>query len=1055
MEVCNLQDGDSRAAYRNLEMDIRRYKRIKMFAHLESPEQNVDNEDVTLFIRFGTDFKRNYYEYEIPLKPTAHDATTPNEIWPKENRIDLKLSLLKLAKKKRNARVSQGQITYNEVFTMIRDGARISVVGTPNLADMKTVMIGVRNPGSQKDHPWEPDDGRSKCFEVWVNELRLNQFKNEGGWAATATMNAQLADLGNVSVSGNMSTPGFGSLDDKINDRQFETRKSFNASSNISLSKFFGKNAKINLPLYLGYSEGVEEPKYDPLNPDLLFDSSLARLEKPERQKRRHQAVTYRKTRSLNLTNVSYTGGSGDPKIYSPSNLSLSYSYNESFMRDVNTLYNTQKRYNGNLNYSYSPSPPTVEPLSDVDFLGNSDWLDLIESFNFQPYPNSISITNNVTRNYTERQTRSNTDAITIPQANKEFDWTRSYNFRWSLTKNLEIDYQANTQAIIGEPPGQIDSKRPNDSNRYGIDYGKWKDTVKGNIKKLGENTTFQQSINGSYQLPLDKIPATDWVQVTTQYNATFDWQRAPFSQDSLGNTIQNSRKIQVNGNLDMTRLYDKVGYLKKVRQKFQGGGRRNRNTGKRNSVEGRGEGDDGDGEEDSGPSVLDHTLNFLMSLEKISVTYSRNEGTRLPGYGEKAKYAGMDQDLNAPGYKFLVGHQDPDFKHRASRRGWLVQQENLNQEYRRNNSEQFNLRATLRPANRLRIQINASRQESWDRNSFFRWDDSLQTHVEQSPQRTGDLSMSILTWRTTFIGTKDDGSSPTFEQFKKNRKAYSEQYGNDHSNSSKTGNGYYDGYSGTQQNVVTSSFLAAYMGQKPKNVEKNPFNMLPKPNWSINYDGLSQIDLFKDVMKNFSLSHSYRSRMSTSYQTPLQYDANDQGDPIARNQKEDFIPKRRMQTMTISESFSPLIGMDITWDNDMVTKFEIKKSRNLSLSLTNYQVNEVRSQEYTFGAGYSFKDVVLPFEVLGNELKSDLKLRADVSIRDNKTYIRKMVEEQDEITSGQRVISIKTNADYTISRRLNIRFFYDRTVNEPYVSNTYPTTNTKVGLTLRLTLAQ
>ncbi len=1056
LEACNLQDGDARAAYRNMEMDIRRYKRVKMFAHMESPEQDVEEGDVTLFLRFGTDFSRNYYEYEIPLKPTPHDATTPNEIWPEVNKIDLKLALLKKAKKKRNALVSQGQMTYNERYTMNDGEARITVVGTPNLADMKTVMIGVRNPGSQSDHPYQPDDGQSKCFEVWTNELRLNQFEEEGGWAATAKMNAQLADLGNVSVSGNMSTPGFGGLNDKINDRQRFTKKRFNASSNLKLSKFFPE-AGIKLPLYMGYSEGVEEPQFDPLNPDLNFDSSLSRLEPTQREERRRKSVTYRKNRSFNLTNVTFESGEGSTPIYHPSNLSLSYSYNESFMRDINTEYRTNKTYNGNLNYSYSPDPPTFEPFKNVGLFEKSDYFDLIQDFNLKPYPSSFSFNNSITRNYTERQTRSNTDAITPAQANKEFDWTRSYNLRWAFTENLELDYQANDRALIGEPPGQIDSKRPEWENRHGYNYEEYKDTVWGNIKKFGENTSFQQSVNASYQVPINKIPILDWIQANANYNASYNWQRAPFAQDSLGNTIQNSRKISLNGNLDLTRLYNKIGFLKKVRQKFKGGGRRKRTPDQRRSMQGREDGGDGEDEDEknSGPSVLDHALNFLMSVEKVSLTYSQNEGTMLPGYDKKTEFVGMDPNFEAPGYEFLLGHQDSSFKYHAADEGWLVKEPNLNKQYRRNRSEQFNMRATIRPANRLRVQLNASRQENWTRNSFFRYNDSLGTWQDQSPQRTGNLSMSIMTLRTAFESSDENGKSETFQKFIKNRRAYSEQYGEEHSNSVRQSDGYYDGYGGTQQDVVISSFMAAYIGKDPDNVEKNPFKVIPKPNWSVSYDGLSQLPIFKDYVSNFSLSHSYSSRMNTSYQTPLQYEANTEGDPIARNQNENYIPKRRVQNVTISESFSPIIGVDITWANDITTKFEIKKSRNLSLSLSNYQVNEVKSQEYTIGAGYSFKDVVMPFKVLGNKLKSDLKLRADVSIRDNKTYIRKMVEEQNEITSGQRIISIKTSADYSISRRLNLRIYYDRTVNKPYISTTYPTANTNFGLTLRLTLAQ
>src|SRR5690606_17218760 len=125
--------------------------------------------------------------------------------------------------------------------------------------------------------------------------------------------------------------------------------------------------------------------------------------------------------------------------------------------------------------------------------------------------------------------------------------------------------------AYIDETVGKVD-RSDRDS------YDNYRDTVWNSIMNFGTNVTFNQSVSANYKVPINKIPILDWVNADVRYTGSYNWQRAPFSQDSLGHTIQNARTLSLSGGLNFLTLYNNVGYFKKVNQKFQ---RQNRGAGR------------------------------------------------------------------------------------------------------------------------------------------------------------------------------------------------------------------------------------------------------------------------------------------------------------------------------------------------------------------------------------------------------------------------------------------------------------------------------------------
>lgn len=1069
--TCNLRDGDARASFRNVEFDIRSYKKLRMYIHAEGADaaDPLEFGDVSVFIRLGNDFDQNYYEYEIPVVPSEFNNSDPYNVWPEANNMIIEFARLNDAKIDRD----QAGWPVNMRYQQFDGDRRIWVKGNPNLSQMKTIMIGIRNP--KKDgaeaNPWKVDDAQNQCVEVWVNELRLTDFDQRGGWAALARLNTTLADLGSLSVAGNYSTPGWGQIESKVSERQRETKYGIDVAANLEMGKFLPEESGVKIPMFIGYSEQISNPQYDPLNPDIEWDDATRNLTAEERKERLKQSRTYLRRRSINFTNVrkERTGGGGGGKEggkpakehpWDVENLTLSYAYSDEEFHDINTQYDNETTYRGSLAYQHSPKPKNIKPFDKVGFVSKSKWLKLIKDFNFNAGIKQVTLRTAVDRSYGERLIRPNPDIETLPPQptyNKTFNWNSSYGFRYEITKSLKLDFNANNNAFIGEPPGRVDPKS-------GDDYEIWKDSVLTSIQDWGEVTGYDHTVNLTYTLPLDKLPLTDWITSNVSYGAGYQWDRAPLTQDTLGHVVQNSQNISINGQVNFVNLYNKIKYLKKINDKAKGSKTTpGRKTDKDKPAEG--EEEKGKGKAPADEKKIDPLAGFLrvlMAVRNGTITYSQNSGILLPGYNQSTNIMGMSPGFDAPGWGFVLGQQNHDFSGNLTRdfatysaqQDWLVHTPSIFTPYTNTRTETINGRLTIEPFKSMRIELLANRTISENHSSFFRWNDSLDRYVNDSPQEFGSFSVSTITWGTAFATDDPDlFTNPVFEQLLANREVISGRLGTGNPDSYLPADSlYWYGYGPTSQDVVIPSFYAAYTGKSAQKVELNPFKILPMPNWDVTYDGLTKLTLFKKLFRTFTVNHSYRSNFNLgSYQTNLLYDPDSSLVDAASN----FIPARQITVVTVTEAMRPLINFDATLQNSLLAKFEYNRDRSLSLSLSNYQVTEVRGVEYVVGTGYRFKNVKFPFAIGGAAPKSDLNLRVDLSLRQNQTVIRKMPEQQNQLTAGQDIISIKTSADYVINQRLNVRAFYDRVINNPKISTSFPSANTNAGISLRFTLTQ
>jgi cell surface protein SprA len=1146
LKTCGLTDGDARAAFKYSGLDIRSYKKLKMFIHAEAIGDDILNDDdISVFLRLGTDFDNNYYEYEVPAIVTPIGSTGEYEVWPILNNIDLEFQELTKAKQERNRQlVSNPQVSITKRFeTEHGPRNKIYIKGNPNLANIKSMMIGIRNP--KKTGPNDGDDGLSKCVEIWVNELRLTDFDNKGGWATLGQVNIKLADFANISAAANYSKFGFGAFDSKPSDRQRENIASYDLSATIALGKFFPTKWGVNIPMYLGFSETFTTPEFNPLDPDITMAASLENLAtEGARDTLRRNAQGYTKRRSMNFTDIrKQKTGKGKAMPWSVSNFAFNYAYNQQYMRDIRTVYNETRTYRGGMSYDYAPSGKNVRPFSKLKLVNKmvdatkekqkekhadqkvvvdslkrakvkgevmkeaedklekyakrkdkykkwsrnmlrSGWWRPIKDFNFNYVPGRLGFRTDMDRKYTEQELRNTTSyegIIIEPTYQKSFLWNREYHFNYDLTKAIKIQFDAFNFARVDEPEGAVDRKFDNWENM--------RDSIWDNVLRGGRTTNYNHSTTVNWTLPINKFPILSWVTATAAYTGNYSWTAAPLErkddgsleQAGFGNTVQNSQNWQINGNANLTQLYNKVPFLKKINQsRRRSTNARRAQSARRNAKGGKGNEAKGDTTKNGNPKINfgrkigEGIASFIMMVKSINVTYSENNGTLLPGYNPQTDYVGLDQGMNnMSGFvPFIFGWQSRafddiqtgyDIREEATQGGWISIDTLQSNPLIMTQSSSLNLRATIEPIKGFRIDLTATRTYTESVSEFFRWDNTEQAPVSFNPVKSGNFSMSYISVNTTFIRQQDDNSSPVFEAFKENRQVISQRLANDYPGFLADENGFAEGYGGTQQDVIIPAFLSAYGVFNVNQVGTNPFPRIPLPNWRVNYDGLGKIPFVKKFARNVTLGHSYRSTYSvSSFTTNLLYQGVELSNgvesnfPNTRDSSGNFIPELQIGNITISEQFSPLVSLDFNFKNSLTARFEVKTSRTLGFNFANNQLTEVTSEEYIVGAGYTFKNVPFPIKIgkSTKRIKSDMAVRIDFSMRDTRTMIRKMVEGLDQATSGQKLISIKFNADYIINKRFNIRLFYDAAINTPVVSSSFPTENHSAGLSLRFTLA-
>ena len=1059
MQVCGLNDGDSRAAYKSLNFDFRNYKRLQMFIHAESFtgdqfRKQIQDGEVVAFLRLGADFTENYYEIAIPLEITDATNIDPQSpagreiIWPEANKLNILLDSLITAKKERNA---AGIDPRNPYTLDAGNGKTITVIGNPDLGNVKIAMVGILNPKIAN----EPGD--EICAEIWVNELRLLGLDEDGGGAGLIRADLKLADLGGVTVSGSFHTMGYGQLEQKVNERFQDNFFQYDVATNLELGKLLPKRLGLRIPMYAGISNSYSRPEYDPYDYDITLNDKLQTLpDSVSRQEYLSQVQDFNSIKSLNFTNIRKEkfNKEAPTRIYDIENWNLTFAYTENFRSSPTIAMDQVETYKTGLGYNYSMQPKYIAPFEKL-INPTSKILKPIRDINFNLLPSRLSFRTDINRLFGQLVLRDiYGDALIDTSYNKNFNWNRFYDLRWDLTKSLKFDFSAVNNAQIDEPEGKIDTEEE-------------REEIIDNIKDFGRTTDYMHNMNLNYTVPLNKFPLLDWVTARASYGADYSWSNAvsPEAADTLGYTIRNSQAIRLNGDLNMRTLYNKVGFIKKYTAPVRGPLPQ-----QQRQREGRGDTTNAEPKSTGPNPFLKNVIGVVTSLKRISVNYNENWASTLPGFMPETNLLGLSRGFSAPGVEFITGFQpETSDLDEFARKGWITKVNSLPFQFAQVYTKAWDLRANVEPFTDMRIDLTWKLNYSRNYTEFFLYNDTIDAYQHKNPLRSGSYTISYLGLKTMFDEIDDNDLSGSYKNFESNRREVSKILGaeNPYSNGEfinpsqgDTLFDYREGYGPYAQDVLIPAFMAAYTGRSLNETEFNILKTIPRPNWRFTYNGLSKLRPFSNLFSSLNITHAYTSNLTVgsfisdfNYLDPIGAGYPGNEDSLFGN----FYSFYNIPQIQLSEQFAPLIGVDITLKNGLTTRFEYKKGRNVALSLVDYQLIEANSKEFTIGAGYRLKGVTLPFSIGGRKrtLDNDLNFRFDFSLRDDETINYSLGSDQPTPTRGATTYSISPSIDYVVNNRLNLRFYFDRKKTIPHTSASYPISTTNAGIAVRFTLAE
>ena len=1180
--VKNMSTGEAKAVYKNSTLDLRQYKRIQMFAHANALEQNttrLQDGDLSVFIRLGSDYKNNYYEYEIPLKLTEprsnynrYVLADCKAVWPEENMLDVPLSVFTALKKNRNKAKAQGVASYLAPYSMMdaeHPQNKITIVGNPSLGEVKTMMLGVRN-----------NSADIKSGEVWINELRLKEHNNSGGWAANANLNVQLSDLGSVNATGRYISEGFGGLEDGVASRTTDNYGTYSVTTSLEMGKFFPDKAKVSIPLYYSVTKEKTTPKYNPLDTDMeLKDALDAAGSKHERDSIENIAATKITQTNFSISNARVgIATKRHPMPYDPANFSITYSHQHQYTTGETTMYERKDNWRGALDYSWSPVYKAWEPFKGLK--NKSKWLDILKRFGLNWLPQNIAFNTEMTRDYYELQERdmetlmsgaAGVDSKLPLTFSEQFLWNREFSINWDLTKNLHMNFQSATHAQIEEP------YTPVNKDLYADQYHAWKDSVWTSIRHWGAPLDYSQNFQASYRLPLNLLPVFDWVNSDASYNANYSWERGTEDEEgnSYGNTINTQRELTLNGNFNLVKLYNHVPFLKKVNDKFdrtqsRAQMQRKKQEKKKKKQEAKEQAADPKKTLPKNKRAFEREITLLpdttfkirhgkntkrlivnaktedgkvfslkykkvdnnqiriiskvdtamkvklsvlakeplddkkwykelqlasrlaMMVRNVSINYRSSYQLTLPGFLPSVGDAFGQKKVGqmAPGLDFAFGMVGDDYIEKARNNDWLLCNDSIATPATTSRTDNLTLRATLEPVKDFKIDLSATRTKTTQK--------SIQYMYEGTPTtQSGAFQMTTISLGSAFEGMGNANSgyrSKTFEKFVNSLAGFRDrveaQYaGTVYPAGSALAGGKFDA-SRTPVNqyssdVMIPAFLKAYTSMGGNSLSVFPALSRMLPNWTIRYSGLGRLPWFNEHFKSVNINHSYKSVFAVgsynSYSTFQEY-MNGLGfvsDATTGNPSPSSM--FNISQVSINESFSPLLGMDVTFNNNMTVKAEYRQTRVLNLSMTSVQLNEALSKDWVIGMGYRINN----FDVFGwgakasrskskggnknaanknasttktvqNGTNHDLNLRLDFSFRKQAAIVRDIASMVSSASSGNNALKLSFSADYTFSKLLTMSFYYNRQTNTPLLSSSsYPTTTQDFGLSIKFSLTR
>ena len=474
--------------------------------------------------------------------------------------------------------------------------------------------------------------------------------------------------------------------------------------------------------------------------------------------------------------------------------------------------------------------------------------------------------------------------------------------------------------------------------------------------------------------------------------------------------------------------------------------------------------------------NIGEYATRFALMTRSANLRYRTSNTLSLPlfspeigdAFGQTRSYGPM-----APGLDFAFGFTDESYVDKAKENGWLILDNGQTSPAVWSRTKEINLELNLEPIKGLKIQLTSNRTDNRTNQIQFMYEDAPTT-------RSGSFTMTHCAIATSLkgIGTADDGYySEAFNQFINNipvvAKRYEQRYyGLNYPTTGFMKTNIHAGnpfdpkvgtVSQTSSDVLIPAFIAAYTGKDASSIYLDPFPSFAHvlPNWRITYDGLMKINAIKKYFKTFKLNHAYQCTYTVgSYSSYLNWVSADGDFGFVQDELTGApVPSSpyNISSVSITEKFAPLIGVNATLKNEIQFNAEYRDGRTLTLNSSAGQIVEAVNKAITFGAGYKivgFNSVLKLRKSTG--ISNDLTLNADFSFQQSQALIRNIENNYTQATNGTETVSLNFTANYVMSKLLTIGAYFDHQINTPLVSSTaYPTTNSSYGISLNISLAR
>ncbi len=1033
--VNGLQPDSSREAvdYLYRPLDVFNYKQMKMFIHGDETsgasisDTSRGSYTAQVYLRFGSDTS-NFYEYRQPVKPGWNDIT---------------IDFSRLTAIKQQADSSELYTTY-EVPVAGLPGNFYGVKGSPSLTAIKFLSVGILNVTRQMNNNPRPISG-----EVWVDELRVIGADNHPGSAYTLSTSIKLADLMNINFNMSHTDPYFHGLSERFGSRV--DSRNWGMSADIDLLKLL----PIPLPgsslrLSYSHSESIGNPLYMP-GTDILVSQAENAASRDSVHTPGKLTVQQILTSSQSI-NTSDSWAASNIVLKVPTNnwilqntinaVSFGFNYNKTFSRNPTTISNKTWVWNANMNYIINFSPNNFFYLAKVPVIGSilgllSDYKDL--KIFYTPQNFAFNMTANRNRSVTVNRQIDN--SASSPIYNHNFTTSRGFNFSWMLTDggllNLSTSYNVNVNSSLAYL----------EADTNGVPYSEssvFRQIFRGAF--FGRDYQYQQNVDVRTNPRLPSLWSIDrYFNLSAGYSVSYQWGNN-FSQKinglDAGRSAGFSSRTSIGLRLALKSLMaplftenPETGQGRYFPGKNENRSRnfteapRNANPNLKNpGLRQNNLKNDTTNARDSlqaKPSrkfqITDAILflkaiarTILFDYDNISINFSNDNSVSkgslaAPGTGF-GNFWNIFYSQNAgPSRLFMLGFGSDVGKRTPNL-------SSLNDVYAQKNNVDIQ---TSRPLwEGAKIDIDWKVGWTLNKNISLQTDQFGNVSNLGAPQSTGSISRSFLTLPPVLV----------FSFFKSGIQKVNELYNpNAADPAANLSDAFVKGFE-TLPWLSRLGFL------------QNFSNLIPRPNWTISWDGLEKYFPFKSFAERASLTHAYTSNFTEGW-----YISQD-GRQVVQSERIDY-------------GFSPLIGLNLTfaklWNGNMSGSFKYSTQDAYDLGVSTQNITESFSKDIGVSLSYTKTGFELP--LFGISLKNDIEFTFSYTSSQASTIIYNMGQNFKDggiPQDGTNRITIEPRIKYTMSSKVTLAIFYTKSTIQPVgASRIPPTTTNEAGLDVHISI--